>query len=99
MNRGTVIPLLSALTFGISGAVCCGYLVAYAGYKLLYLAFSAGHSGDPSIGDSVGWMIVFAWPLALFAVLATGITTGVVIFLLAYKKLSAPTAPIDEESR
>jgi hypothetical protein len=99
VKPGALVPGISATIIAVGVAVACGYLLPYVGYKLLYLAFSAGHPGDPSIGDSVGWMIVFVWPAALLAVIAASVTAGIVAFLIAYRRLAPPAVPLDDDLR
>lgn len=96
MSKRAVIAVIIAGMVGVLAAIMCGYFLPYIGYKLLYVAFAAGHSGDPSVGDSVGWMIVFVWPAALCADLAASVTVGAVAFHIAYRRFTRPARPVDE---
>jgi hypothetical protein len=97
VKRGELISGIGAAIIGVGAMVTCGYLLPYFGYKLLYLAFAEGHSGDPSIGDSVGWMIVFVWPGALLFVIGVSVAAGIVVFCIAFKRLSAAVAPFNKD--
>jgi hypothetical protein len=71
---------------GIAAGVASSVALAFAGLLAMQLIF-----GDP---DSVGWLLVFTWPVWLGLLLGAGGLVGIVSAMFVHKKLSeGGTAP------
>jgi hypothetical protein len=65
---------------GIVAGVAAAVALAFAGLLAMRLIF-----GDP---DSVGWLIVFTWPVWLGLLLGAGGLAGVISAMLVHERLS-----------
>jgi hypothetical protein len=77
-------PIVAAA--GIFAGAASSVALAFAGLQVMQLIY-----GDP---DSVGWLLVFTWPVWLGLLLGAGGLVGVISAMFVHKKLlEGDTAP------
>jgi hypothetical protein len=83
-------PIVAAAGIVAGVASCIGLAFAAS----LAIQLIAALSGDPSMGDSFGWLLVFTWPIWLGLLLGAGGLIGVISAMFVHKKLlDGDTAP------
>jgi hypothetical protein len=96
-NVRTGLAISGAIIAAIITASASFCLFAWIAYELIYASMAAGHSGDPSIGDSVAWFIVFMWPIAVIVLGLPSIIAGGFALRTVYRKISAISQAPDNQ--
>jgi len=85
-NRAIFLGLLTAL----AAAAASSILIPLLFLKLVGLWVQTRNPGDPSAGDSAGWMIVFAGPLLLGIDFVASVYVGFLAYRLSYGRFLRP---------
>jgi hypothetical protein len=88
MLKRVIILGLVPLAASLVASMIVMWVVAELGSEVLGLIVRIKHPGDPSIFDTVSWMIIFTAPLWATVLLGVGMIAGIFTFSFVRRRLS-----------